>query len=575
MLLLLNLLAVGLWAQAILAQDAQSEITVMLKYEPSVQDVQTTLVDFDNIAKDIIDRILKKYSAGLGPVFEGSSGTSKPALARFYSVRSPPSGAQDINSVITELRQHKDVQTAYLTPPATVAGPVLIRSLRAPNVTVQNGEARISPLLVDQQGYLLAGDAGGLDIIYANDQPGGRGDGVKVFDVEYAWDKEHEDLLLNFPEIIGLNIRESPGLVQHGTAVAGVIGGDINTFGVNGIAPNALFYGSSVARATLPNQYNVALAIQTAADRASPGDVILLEQQREWSPGGIVPKYIAVEWWPQDYQAILDATNRGIVVVEAGGNGFQNSRDGQNFDDPAFVASRYRPNPPVTPGNPDTSPFGNVIQYPNPFDPLNPSSGAILVGAGSGGGPSFSTDPDRSRLDFSAYGLRVDVQAWGNNIVTTSFLVPNMPNSCNLGTTILPPGVNQCYTRTFGGTSGASAIIAGVVASVQGVVKAARKKPLTSKQFIQLFRNPNTGLAQVSTVSEEERLLTCIDELSLKTSDSANWEFTHHEQTHTRSFGSGVPVVEEKSRQAMLNLTRCQYQCQSTVKLLSRNSYPP
>ena len=37
--------------------------------------------------------------------------------------------------------------------------------------------------------------------------------------------------------------------------------------------------------------------------------------------------YIAVEWWPDDFAAILNATSRGIIVVEAAGNGAENLDD--------------------------------------------------------------------------------------------------------------------------------------------------------------------------------------------------------------------------------------------------------
>jgi hypothetical protein len=39
-------------------------------------------------------------------------------------------------------------------------------------------------LLASQQNYLLPVDAGGLDIVYANEMLGGLGDGVHVFDVQ-------------------------------------------------------------------------------------------------------------------------------------------------------------------------------------------------------------------------------------------------------------------------------------------------------------------------------------------------------------------------------------------------------
>jgi hypothetical protein len=463
--------------------------------------VQAILDKFKSVSDTISSDILPKYpGTGMAPYFQGTSGVNKPRLARYYTVTNAPTKKEDIVALMKELRGHNDVQTAYVTPETSLPSPIHVvrASANAANSTVQNGEdLRISPDFSTAQGHFLPSNQGGLDILYSMTQPGGLGDGVQVFDIEYSWFKAHEDLLVNFPYIIGAPNTFPP---FHGTAVAGVVGGDFNTFGVTGIVPNSKFIGSTVL---IPgdngplqpvDRSSAAIAIVGAMDRAQPGDVILLEQQRPWTAEGVTPRFIAIEWWPEDFDAIKGATDAGLVVVEAAGNGFENSFDGQNFDDPTFIASRNRP-PQPDPNDFDTFTF-DTATHPNPFDPANPSSGAVLVGAGVGGfGGRSSSGPDRSRLDYSGYGRRVDVQAWGENIVTTGYPTDS-PRDCNLGPILPPPDLNQCYTSNFGGTSGASAIIAGVVASVQGVLKMSGRRPLTSNQFIQLFRDPATGDAQ-------------------------------------------------------------------------------
>jgi len=76
------------------------------------------------------------------------------------------------------------------------------------------------------------------------------------------------------------------------------------------------------------------------------------------------------------FDAIKRATDAKIIVVEAAGN--DDAWGGIDLDDPTC----------------------NAI-----FDRNVRDSGAIIVGAGS--------PVDRSRLPFSSYGSRVDVQGWG------------------------------------------------------------------------------------------------------------------------------------------------------------------
>ena len=61
------------------------------------------------------------------------------------------------------------------------------------------------------------------------------------------------------------------GWYQHGTAVAGEIGGDTNSFGITGISPNAQFRTISVFTNAALN-YNSASAIHTAGDGARLSD---------------------------------------------------------------------------------------------------------------------------------------------------------------------------------------------------------------------------------------------------------------------------------------------------------------
>ncbi|GAG90208.1 unnamed protein product, partial [marine sediment metagenome] len=218
------------------------------------------------------------------------------------------------------------------------------------------------------QGYLKPAP-GGIDAEYAWTKPGGKGTGIKLIDIEGAWNFDHEDLQENQSGLAGGTMTTNQCWINHGTSVLGEIGGDENDIGITGIAPECDQRGYS----KFGPGNSTAEAIRGAADLLSPGDIILIEIHYA-GPDAPDPLhsqegYIAIEWYPHEFLAIKYATSKGIIVVEAAGNG---SRD----LDAAVFQGR--------------------------FDRSNRDSGAILVGAGAP--PSGNYGPDRSRLGFSNWG---------------------------------------------------------------------------------------------------------------------------------------------------------------------------
>ena len=57
-------------------------------------------------------------------------------------------------------------------------------------------------------------------------RPGGRGDGVRIIDIEGEWHFSHEDLPQNQGGVVGGTPTADPGWRNHGTAVVGEFGGD-------------------------------------------------------------------------------------------------------------------------------------------------------------------------------------------------------------------------------------------------------------------------------------------------------------------------------------------------------------
>jgi hypothetical protein len=377
----------------------------------------------------------------------GAAGAALPDLSVYYRVSGSP--AAPLEELAQGLREQEVIETAFVKPGAV---PAQINDM-AP---LADDAPPVSPDFTARQGYLDAAP-GGVNARHAWTRAGGTGANVRIIDIEGAWRFTHEDLLQKQGGVVGGTPTIDLGWRNHGTAVIGEFSGDRNAFGVTGICYDAVVSAVSIFG------IGSAAAIRLAADRLSPGDILLIELHRPGprfnftSPQGQLG-YIAVEWWPDDYAAIRYATSKGVVVVEAAGNGAENLADGI-YD--------------INPGNTFPS------TWRNPFRRSPADSGAILVGAGAPPPGTHGRDwgPDRSRLDFSNYGPNVDTQGWGREVTT-----------CGYGDLQGGPDEDVWYTDQFSGTSSASPIVVGVMGCLQGALKAAGKAPLTPPQARDLLR---------------------------------------------------------------------------------------
>ncbi len=245
------------------------------------------------------------------------------------------------------------------------------------------------------------------------------GAGVRVCDIEYFFNPNHEDL----PQVVIVGSQlEDPGFgPDHGTAVLGEIASLNDGVGTTGIAYESQLY---FAGAFINQTYYLEEALINTLSELTEGDVVLIEQQIAGPSTN--QDYVPVEWYEPFYDAIQLISGNGLIVVEAAGNG------NQNLDDPIF--------------NTD-----NGGHYP--FLEENWSE-AIMVGAGAVG----IDDVSRSRLWFSNYGSRIDLQGNGEGVVTTGY-----------GSAYAAEGPNKEYSDNFGGTSGASPIVVGAVALLQSL----------------------------------------------------------------------------------------------------------
>jgi hypothetical protein len=344
----------------------------------------------------------------------------------FYTVSTPDGTAPaDVERLRAQIAASPLVEFAFVAPIP-----------HAPHVDIAPTTA-----LLAGQGYLDPAPSG-IDARFAWSQPGGKGTGVQVVDVEGSWNLQHEDA----PD---LRAFDGAGIGSwsiwddnHGTAVLGVIAAGDNAYGFTGVAPDA-----SVGVCTWARLSQVAGAIDDAAAHLQPGDVLLVEVHL---PGptsapfavltGDQTGFVPVEYYPDIADTIRRAVARGIVVVEAAGNG------GVDLDLPLF-ATRIS------------------------------DTGAIMVGAG--------TPRDRVPEWFTNHGARVDVHAWGDGVATLGYGDVRINGDDR----------NQFYTLGFSGTSSASAIVAGACAAIQGARQARGLPRLDSPGMRALLRDTGTPQA--------------------------------------------------------------------------------
>lgn len=301
----------------------------------------------------------------------------------------------------------------------------------------------------------------GLGFDEAARWPGGRGENVVIADIEYGWDPTHEDLGRAPAEVAWGT--DSGAYRFHGNAVLGMLVGGDNGYGVLGAAPDV---GTLVISPfDEDGDYDVAAAIAAAVEQLRPGDVILVEQQA-YANGSYAP--ISVD--PAVHAAIRAATAAGIVVVEPGGNG------GQDLDDPVWEGWFDRENDP----------------------------GSILVGGGAS--PGSGWEPRAWYPGGSSYGARVDVQGWFDGIVTAT-----SDDGGDLADLYFPEDdPRQAYTRSFGGTSGASPMVAAVAAIAQSVaieITGEPWDPIELRAAIVATGTPQVGEEPIGPQPDLRRLL--------------------------------------------------------------------
>lgn len=241
---------------------------------------------------------------------------------------------------------------------------------------------------------------------------GANGTGVTVRDVEYGLDIDHEEFVgRNASIALGMSISSDAtfSFTTHGTATAGIVFSDDGGYGTKGIAHNASQF-ILYPEWQQGQGWDRIQAVTNAVNEAVSGDIIIYEMQINGANG----EFVMAEYDQLVWDLTKEATDKGVVVVAAAGNG------AGNLDSSAYNSYHARGD-----------------------------SGAIIVGA-------TNNTINHTTESFSTYGARVDVNAWGRNVFTTGYGDIQFANDSH-----------QYYTTSFGGTSSATAIMGGCIALLQ------------------------------------------------------------------------------------------------------------
>ncbi|MFC5874389.1 S8 family peptidase [Chryseobacterium arachidis] len=350
-------------------------------------------------------------------------------LRRIFKVESAVQNNDDILKLAENLEKFSEIEYASLLsnepiePPATAA-------------------FVITPDLEASQTYLFANP--GINVNYAWSR-GITGQNVRVRDVEYGFHKTHEMLVdrnaIQLESGVGINAQlTNPSSsyyswLDHGTAVMSIMGSGKDNIGLSGSAYNVPEMKGFLEWTT--SSYNRVAAVTRSINASQAGDIILYEMQT----GGQNSNYVPAEYDNLIWDLTKAATDSGIIIIAAAGNG------NENLDATFYSSYNARGN-----------------------------SGAIIVGAGSNTTAHF-------KLSFSTYGTRVDVQGWGQNVLAAGY-----------GSWATYDGdINRKYTL-FSGTSSATPIVASAAILIQSYYRQVTGQFLSPAAMKNLL--VNTGIPQ-------------------------------------------------------------------------------
>lgn len=306
----------------------------------------------------------------------------------------------------------------------------------------------VSPPCVDQsppttsythlQTYVEADP--GVNLIGARALGAALGGGITVADCEYGFHALHEDICnIDIEDGHAFDFTLDPNYFEHGTATLGELASINNAYGCSGLVPQAS--ARFFPEVSVQGGWRRHSAVLNAIMDVSARDVVMLEMQAAFLGDEL---YGPAELDPILWSVVRSGTDSEVIVVAAAGNG------NQNLDSAAYQFYRD---------------YGD--------------SGAIIVGAGT-------SNSSHDKLDFSTFGDRVNVQAWGEGVVTLGY-----------GDLAELSGDNQqTYTDSFNGTSSATPIVTACAVALQSLAVDIIGRRLSPSEMAELLRL--TGIPQGS-----------------------------------------------------------------------------
>ena len=391
------------------------------------------------------DRVRAQVEALPAPSATAAKGEAEPPpdLALFYRVAADE---DRLDELAEDLLADDLVEAAYVKP----AG-------EPPSTTMETAEAinamqpdlgdapPATPSFVAREGYLAVAP-GGLDAQFAWTLSGGRGQGVKVIDCEWAWRFTHEDLLQNQGGVVAGTSRGTPTTAPPCSASSAVIR---TAIGITGIAPDAVDQRVVVQR-----------PVDVAGDQGRGRQAWAWRHHPAWRSTVPAPEHAEPGAGPAGLH------RHRVVARRLRRHPLRGAEGHRSWSRRPATASRTSTTPSTTLGRAASQRVGGTRSTP-----ATRRRARCVVGAGAPPPNTHGADwgPDRSRLDFSNYGARVDVQGWGREVTTTGY-------------GDLQGGQNEdlWYTDRFSGTSSASPVVVGALACTQGVLRSRGHRRLTS-----------------------------------------------------------------------------------------------
>ena len=330
----------------------------------------------------------------------------------------------EVNGLIKRLSGLPEIGLAYRQAKVSAPAPVLNPA--------QN------PRFADQ-GYLGPAPVG---VGVAGAWAVANGSGIRFADVEKSWLVAQEDLFPAASAVVpalihGVNDTTLATAAHHGAAVLGIVVGRNNTIGTIGMAPGVTSIHLSSHRVGSADFHVTPAIVAAITGPLRAGDVLLLEVQRDANAGVGSAKWVATEFDNADFTAIRLASALGFIVVEAAGT--------------AAAAPAFE--------------LETLPQFNPTSGSFHGDSGAIMVAG------SVKTVP-HSRHPSSNFGARVNCYAWGEAVATVSGGTSEGGEIKRDGTpAAASTPETERYTRLFGGSSAAAAIVAGAAILVQDVYR--------------------------------------------------------------------------------------------------------